>query len=99
MNKQEVRLEEGCFYLEQLELGGQIIFNRYHKILSKNEDYKHRNVFFSEQFTTRNNGEIEVCTKGSAEIQRFTRNIFSQIDEKTYNSKKKEMFELLKKKM
>ena len=60
MNKQEVKLEEGCFYLEQLELGGQIIFNRYHKILSKNEDYKHRNVFFSEQFTTRNNGEIEV---------------------------------------
>nr|DAF21647.1 MAG TPA: hypothetical protein [Caudoviricetes sp.] len=90
-NKKEVNLEVGKFFSEELKVGLQTIYIRYHRVLLKDDNYKQRKVFLSEQFCLNVNGEISLNTKGEVEIERFSRKIFSEITEKEYLEKRDEM--------
>lgn len=90
-NKKEVNLEVGKFFSEELKLGLQTIYIRYHRVLSRDDNYKQRKVFLSEQFCLNVNGEISLNTKGEVEIERFSRKVFSEITESEYLKKRDEM--------
>lgn len=94
-NTKEVKLEIGKFYSEEIKIGLQVIQTRYHRVIERDEGYKQRKVFLSEQFAFSHNGEISVNTKGEVEIERFSRKVFSEITEKEYFEKKEEMLQKL----
>lgn len=94
-NTKEIKLEIGKFYSEETKIGLQVIQTRYHRVIARDEGYKQRKVFLSEQFAFSHNGEISVNTKGEVEIERFSHKVFSEISEKEYFDKKEEMLQKL----
>lgn len=95
MSKEEIRLEVGKFFKEEVKIGLQVVLTRYHRVYAKDEAYKTRKVFLSEQLCVSHSGEITVSTKCDVEIERFSRKVFSEISEGEYTQKKKDILERL----
>ena len=93
MTGKEVRFEKGKYYTESFYVGTKLFYKRFHNLLERDENYKKRLVFYTEQFTLYTNGELDYATRAKLEINTLSRKVYEEIQEGVFNSEKMKLFQ------